>query len=55
MIEGCGMLNGQAYATTTPDEPELVEEIKRRVEAERGLKVYLAFGYTCFIEDYKPS
>lgn len=51
-IDGCGMRGGIAYASTIPDEPDLVAEIKRGIEADHGLKLYLASGYTCFIEDH---
>lgn len=51
IIDGCGMRDGESYAVISPDEPEVVEEIKRRVRADSGLKVYLGPGYTCFIED----
>ena len=44
--------NGEAYATVVPFNDELAEELKRRISAEKGLRVYLGPGYRCFPEDY---
>lgn len=44
--------NGVAYASVSPHDSELVEELRRRIDRDRALAVYLANGYTCFTDDY---
>ena len=50
-----GIKCGVPFATTTPHDDALVEEIKRRVLVDHGLKLYLGHGYACFAEDYKSE
>ena len=53
IIKDAGLTNGKAHAKVEPDNPALVKELVARIERDKGLCVYLAFGYTCFVEDYK--
>ncbi len=47
-----GIENGKAYASVNPENEDLEKEIIKRIERDKGLKVYLALGYHCFIDDY---
>ena len=52
-ITKAGILSsGEVYAETEPSETELEEELKRRIDRDRHLHVYLESGYVCFPEDH---
>ena len=51
-IKSWGIKNDLAYAEVEPENTELVDVLKRRIEKDRGLIVYLGPGYICFVEDY---
>lgn len=51
-IKSLGITNDLAYAEVEPENTELVDELKKRIERDRGLQVYLGPGYKCFIEEY---
>jgi hypothetical protein len=51
-IVKAGIANGTAYAETDPDEHDLEVLLRDRIQKDQGLKVYLASGYVCFIEDF---
>lgn len=52
-ITKAGILSsGEVYAETEPGEPVLEEELKRRIDRDKALCVYLGPGYRCFPEDY---
>jgi len=51
-IVRAGIANDTAYAETDPKKNDLEELLRDRIQKDRGLKVYLASGYVCFIEDY---
>ena len=54
-IVSCGLKDDQPYAEVTPSNEKLVEELKKRIARDKALNVYLAFGYTCFPEDYSGT
>ena len=47
--------HGQAYATVSPNNLNLVDELTRRITAEKTLTVHLAHNYKCFPEDYPAA
>jgi hypothetical protein len=49
----CEYVEGQLTVVVDPPNPELVQELKRRLFPRPGSSsVYLGFGYKCFREDY---
>lgn len=54
-IVKAGILNGEAFAQTEPGEPVLEQILRERILKDNGLKIYHAFGYTCFIEEYEQK
>ena len=49
----CESIEGQPTVVVDPPCPELVEQMKNRLFPRPGSsRVYVAFGYKCFEEDY---
>jgi hypothetical protein len=51
-IVRAGITDNVAYAETEPKEAALEASLADRIQKDHGLKVYLAPGYVCFIDDY---
>lgn len=51
----CGIDNRVGYAKVDPPNSDLELELKRRVEQDNGLSVYLGLNYICFAEDYPAA
>jgi len=51
----CGIENYEAYASVEPSNDKLVAELERRIKKDGGLSLYQAYGYVCFVEDYRKQ
>ncbi len=54
-IVEAGIKADNAYARVSPPNTELEAEIRRRIDRDRALSVYLGCGYVCFREDYPQT
>jgi hypothetical protein len=52
-ITECGIKNYEAYASVEPMDDKLIAELERRIGKDGNLTLYQAFGYVCFVEDYR--
>lgn len=54
-ITKAGIIDDQPYAEVDPHDADLVDELKARISRDKGLRVYLGFGYCCFVEDIESE
>jgi hypothetical protein len=50
-IGECGIVDGTPYAKVSPENPLLVDEMKRRILRDNTLKLYYDGGFTRFPDD----